>query len=803
MLKNYIKIGIRNLLKNKLFSFINIAGMAISIATFLVITLFVVDELKFDEHVEDVSLKYRIYNQHFMEDGTTKKGAMIPPPIGPTLVAEYPEVEYATRFLNFNQPTLFITGEKKLTESKGGYADHTIFDMFSLELIEGDRRTALADPNTIAISHTLAGKYFGNQAAQGKIIQIGDIKCVVTAVFKDFSEHSHLQLNFMLPMVEFTNGFPDRMQRWGWSQFHTYIKVRSAGDAAKLEAKLEDFAQRHAWETTKANGSYYIPHLMPIRQIHLYAYDHLWDIAVRGNVQTVYILSAAAIFILVIAMLNFINLSTARAVSRVKEVGVRKVMGAFRIQLIYQFISESIVIALIALLIGAVMVEVALPLVNSFAEKNIPTDIFLNPALLPVLLLAALGVGIAAGTYPAFYISRYKPAQILSNKDSGRNSGKALLRQGLVILQFVLSFVLITASLVVSDQHAFMRTKDMGFDKDNLVVVNMRGDMRQNLEATKNSFLNHPNIINATMGYGLPGQAYAGDGIKDKAANKNMPISMLTVDHDYIKTLRLEIIAGRDFSKDFPSDEKDAFIISETTSKMLGHTEPEQALGHEISWDRWDAPDSLKEGKVVGVVKDIHLNSLQDNITPVILHVYPFAYSTLTLRIKENDVPATLAHLEATWKKFNSEWPFEFKFLDENFDKLYKAEEKLATLFSYFTALTILVACLGLFGLVVYSTSQKYKEISIRKVLGATESSLVVQLGKTYVLLVAIAFLLAAPFSYYAAEAWLQKFAYHIELTPVLFVKAALFILIISLITVGIQSYNAARRNPVDALKEQ
>ena len=478
-------------------------------------------------------------------------------------------------------------------------------------------------------------------------------------------------------------------------------------------------------------------------------------------------------------------------------------MGAFRIQLIYQFISESIVIALIALLIGGVMVEIALPLVNSFAEKNIPTDIFLNPALLPVLLLSAIVVGIAAGTYPAFYISRYKPAQILSNKESSRNSGRALLRQGLVVLQFVLSFFLITASLVINDQYTFMRTKDMGFNKDNLVVVNMRGEMKKNLEATKNSFLNHPNITNATMGYGLPGQAYAGDGIKDKATNKNMPISMLTIDHDYIKTLELEIIAGRDFSKDYPSDEKDAFIISETTAKMLGYAEPEQALGHEISWDRWDAPDSLKEGKVIGVVKDIHLNSLQDNITPVILHVYPFAYSTLTLRIRNEDVPSTIAHLEATWKKFNSEWPFEYKFLDENFDKLYKAEEKLSTLFSYFTAFTILVACLGLFGLVVYSTSQKYKEISIRKVLGASESSLVVQLGKTYVLLIAIAFILAAPFSYYAAEAWLQKFAYHIDLTPMLFVKAALFILLISLLTVGIQAFNAARQNPVDALKEQ
>ena len=384
------------------------------------------------------------------------------------------------------------------------------------------------------------------------------------------------------------------------------------------------------------------------------AYDQLWDIAVRGNVQTVYILSATAIFILLIAILNFINLSTARAVNRVKEVGVRKVMGAFRIQLIYQFISESIIVALIALVIGCVITEMTLPFVNSFAEKNIPTVIFMNPLLIPFLLGMAIVIGIAAGTYPAFYISRYKPAQILSNREAGRNSGKALFRQGLVVLQFVLSFVLITASLVVNDQHTFMRTKDMGFDKDNLVVINMRGDMDRNPEATKNSFLNHPNVINATIGYGLPGEAFAGDGIKDKATDKNMPISMLTTDHDYIKTLGLKVIAGRDFSRDFPSDEKNAFILSETAAKMLGHTDPKQALGHELSWGRWDAPDSLKEGKVIGVVKDIHLNSLQDNISPVVLHIYPLVKATLTLRIKGEDIPATIAHLESTWKQFNT-----------------------------------------------------------------------------------------------------------------------------------------------------
>lgn len=278
---------------------------------------------------------------------------------------------------------------------------------------------------------------------------------------------------------------------------------------------------------------------------------------------------------------------------------------------------------------------------------------------------------------------------------------------------------------------------------------------------------------------------------------------MLTVDHDYIKTLGIELIAGRDFSQDLPSDERNAFILSEAAAKMLGHANPVDALEHPIAWNRWDGQDSLKEGKVIGIVKDFHLNSVRENILPVVLHVYPFAYSSMTFRIKPENLPATIAHLESTWKKFNSEWPFEYKFLDDNFDKLYKSEEKLATLFTFFTAFTIFVACLGLFGLVVYSTTQKYREISIRKVLGAGESTLVVHLARNYALLLAIAFIVAIPFSYYAAHTWLQRFAYRIEITSMLFVKAALFIMVMSLLTVGIQSFKAARANPVDALKEQ
>jgi putative ABC transport system permease protein len=802
MLQNYFRIGLRNLLRNKLFSLINLSGMAISIASFLIITLFVYDELQYDKHLSDGASKFRIYNDYFNETGLIRKAAMVPPVIAPTMQSEFPEVQAYARIMNLYSPVLFEYGERKFSEPSGGYADPYILQMFDLKLLEGDLRTALKEPNMVAINETLKRKYFGDKPALGESIQVSDEDFKVSAVFEDFPRHSHLQLNYFIAMESLSAQIPERMQNWGWSQFHTYVQLKPGADAQAVEGKLKSFAERHAWPATIGNGDYYIPHLMPVRDIHLHASDQMWDIAVRGNAQTVYILSATAIFILIIAILNFINLSTARAVNRVKEVGVRKVVGALRGQLIYQFISESVILSFIALLIGGSLAQLVLPALNNFAEKAIPSDIFLNPLVLAMLLLSALIIGVAAGAYPAFYISGHRPAHILSNKKSGK-SGKAFLRQSLVVLQFILSFFLIIASFIVSDQNKYLRTKDVGFNKDNVISIELRGGMTTDLDATKRAFANHPNIISASLQYGLPGEAFAGDGIKDDETGKDHSISMLLTDHDYLETLGLKLIAGRDFSIDRPSDIKDAFIVSEEGAKLLGYANPEDALEHRVAWDRWDAPDTLKRGKIIGVVKDVHLNSLKENITPVIIHIFPYAYSSISFRIKEENIPETIRHLEATWKKFNTEWPFEYRFLDDNFDRLYKSEEKLAVLFGFFTGFTIFVACLGLFGLVVYSTSQKYKEISIRKVFGAGDASLVIGLSKTYMILIVIAFAVAVPISYWAAEQWLQKFAYHIEITPMLFLKAAFFITALSLITVCVQSLKAARANPVDALKDQ
>lgn len=785
-------------MKSKLFSLINVGGMAISIASVLLIALFIHDEYRFDRHIADHTQKYRLYTEAASEDGSVRKRSMVPPAVAPAAASAFGEIESYTRFLNFNFPILFTVGDKKLSESKGGYIDATVFDMFSLKLLEGDRNTALKEPNTIAISQSLRTKYFSDRPALGELIMVNDQTQKVVAVFEDFSSHSHLQLDYLLSMEEFNNGEAERMQRWTWHQFHTYVRLRENTDVTTLEKKLDDLVVAH----TPDERSKFTPRLMRIDKVHLHAYDHLWDIAVRGSIQTIYILLGTALFLILIAVLNFVNLSTARAVHRVREVGIRKVIGALRVHLVNQFVSESVIIVIAASLVGVGLAAIALPLLNTFTGKSIPLYIFTEPTLLIGMAGFTLFVGIAAGVYPAFYISGHKPAQILYGKSSG-HSGKALVRKGLVVVQFVLSFFLIIASSVVSDQHTYMRTAGMGFDKDNLLIVQLRGDMKQNLEATRESFLNHPAIKSGTMGYGLPGEAFAGDVIINRITNEKMNISMLTVDHDYVKTLGLEVIAGRDLSRDFPSDEHDGFLITERAAQMLGHNNPEDAIGHPVAWDRWDAPGSHKEGRIVGVLKDIQLNSMRETVNPVILHVYPFAYNTFTLKTEGDDVPSIIAHLEKTWRSFNTGWPFEYRFLDDNFDRMYKSEEKLAVLFKWFTTFAIIVACLGLFGLVVYTTSQKYKEIGIRKVLGAKEVNIVVQLARNYLLLIGIAFVIAIPVSYYAANGWLQNFAFRISLTPLLFIRAGLTIMIVSLLTVVIQSMKAARGNPVHALKEQ
>lgn len=803
MISNYIKIGIRNLLGHKLFSIITIAGMAISIASCLLISIYVWDELSYDQYHPDGDRTFRVYNVRTGDDGVTNYLPIVPPPFAPTLQKDYPEVESTLRIFDTYGSQLFEYKGEKIKESDGIYAEPTVFDMLSIQLKAGEVKSALEKPNSVILSESLAKKYFGDGNAIGELLKISDTEYQVTGVFHELPNNSHLRTNYILSfasLLQFIN--PERMESWRWQQFFTYLKLKPGTSPNQFESKLDDFAKKYAHPITKPAGFIYTPHIQNIKDIHLHSSNFEWEIAQRGNAQSVYVLGGTALFILVIACLNFVNLSTARSMKRMKEVGVRKVAGAARSQLIIQFISESVLITCVGLLIAVAIAQISFPYLNDFTGKSLASPFNFTSLLL--LLGFALLLGLMAGSYPAFQLSKFRPATVLYGR-SGARKETGFYRNVLVVLQFMFSLFLITGSMVVLSQNELLHNKDLGFNKDQLMVMTLTSATRNNFESVKQEFLQNPNVTFATAGYGLPGDIVSGDGVTDPTISKELPANMFCIDYDYVKTLGLEIIAGRDFSKDFGTDAKKGFIINETAVKAYGFGTPEEAIGHPLNWDMWEKweGDTIKRGEVIGVVKDFHFKSLREQLTPVVLQIFPPAYYTLTLKIKPEDMASTIAFCKTTYEKLTPETPFSYKFLDSNFEKMYKSEEKLSMLFTIFSGLAILVACMGLFGLVEYSVNQRIREIGIRKVFGANLQSLVLLMTQKYFLLILIAFVIIIPINYYAADQWLSTFAYRITVSPVIYVKACTLILLITLFTVSFQSIKAALSNPANTLKSE
>jgi putative ABC transport system permease protein len=800
MLFNYFKIAFRNLAKNRLFSIINISGMAISLASCFLIALFVWDEWRFDNFHPDGDRTFRVYNIRNGDDGATNFLPIVPLTFGPYMQKDFPEVESTLRLLDTYGEQLFDVGGKRVLYKDGIYAEPSVFEMLSIYVVEGDARTALTQPNKVALSQGLSKKLFGDGHALGQVIKIGSEDYEVTAIYKDTGRHFHLKPSYLISFSTISkNWTPQRFENWVWQQFFTYLKLKPGTDAKAFEAKLLPFVEKYAYPKIKPEGFTYVPHLQNIRDIHLHSSNFEWEIALRGNAQTVYILSLTGVFLLVIACLNFINLSTARAIRRMKEVGVRKVVGALRSQLIWQFISESVVITLIGLGAAIVMAELTLPYLNAFAEKDLILPY--SPLFTGAVVLFCIIIGIIAGSYPAFHLSRFRPAMVLYNKNTS-SGNTALFRQGLVVLQFMFSFFLIMGSIVVLTQNDLLRNMDMGFKKDQLVMIPLRSKQLKQYETTKREFSNHPNIISATVGYGIPGDIIAGDGVIDPTIHKNLPTNMFCIDQDFITTMGMKVIAGRDFSKEFSTDSTEGFIINETAVRTFGFESPEKAIGHPLDWQMW-GKDSIKHGRVIGVVKDFHFKSLREQLTPVVMHIYPQAFWKLTLRIEPREVTSTLAFLKSTYERLDPEWPFTYKFVDENYDSMYKAEQKLSRLFTIFTGLAIGVACLGLFGLVEYSVNQRAKEISIRKVFGASANSLLLLLTKKYFILVVVAFIIVIPLSYYTAQQWLSNFAFHIQISPFMYLEACGLVLLITSFTVSFQSLRAAWANPAHTLRNE
>jgi putative ABC transport system permease protein len=795
MLSNYLKIAVRNLIKNKLFSVINISGMAISLAACLLIALFAWDELRYDDYHPDGDRTFRVYNivDHA---GVKSYRPIVPYPFAIYMQKDFPEVESTLRFLA-NGEELFEHGDKRIQEGNSIAAESTVFEMLSIRLIEGDAATALANPNVVALSETLAKKYFGSEPAVGKNIKIDKREYEVTAVFADLPSHSHLKINCItsLSSVTWAKNFDNNWQRQEW---YTYVKLKPGADVAAFESKLKPMVEKYAYPTIEDKGFTYVPHVQNIHDIHLHSSNFEWEFAERGDAQSVYILLGSALMILVIACLNFINLSTARAVKRIKEVGVRKVTGALKSQLIFQFITESVLITMFGMLLAIVIAEVTLPATNAIVEKqlSLPYDI----SYILCGLIFCLVLGAAAGSYPAFKLSSFRPAIALAGKN-GSAGGLGTFRQSLVAFQFMLSFFLITASWIVLSQNELISNKNLGFNKEQIIVVPLTGPQLKHVDATKAKYKDNPNVINATIGFGLPGDIIAGDEIIEPTTNTTMSTSLFCVDYDYLKTMGMTVVAGRDFSAEYPTDSADAFILNETAAKTFGLGTPEEAVGKSLDWNRWDRK-GIKHGKVIGVVRDFHFKSLRDKVSPTVLQIWPANWK-LAARVRPENLSATIEHFKKTYESLDPEWAFSYSFLDQKFDAMYKSEQRLGKMFSAFTYLGILIACLGLFGLVEYSVNQRAREISIRKVFGASVNSLLVLLTRKYFTLVMIAFVVVIPLSYYAAGEWLNNFAYRIDISPWMYAKACATVLAITILTVSFQSLKAAWANPAKILRSE
>jgi putative ABC transport system permease protein len=806
MLKNYFKTALRNLMRYKGFSFINILSLAIGVTGCLLIGLFVWDEWKFDKSIPEGENIYRMYGQRTDHNATTYQ-APVPPMYATFLQQQYPEIDTATRMMMIGDKYLMGVGEKTAYEEKGRFVDPSFFQVFPFKFLKGDPNTALTAPATIVLTQELSQKYFGNEDPLEKTIKIDTDTFTVKGVLATLPDHIHLDFRYLMSLSS-VNVPQERMEKWTWTQFYTYVKLKPGTNVKQLQDKFQAYIKNEIEPRENNSDVSTMPVFQPLKDVHLNSSDFIYDHAKRGNATYVKGLTIIALFVLLIACFNFINLATARSFRRAKEIGVRKVVGADRRQLVVQFIGETVLLSVFAVIIAVIATLLILPYLNSFTEKNISFNLFSNPLLLLLIMAAAIVIGIFAGIYPALILSGFKPIKVLkSTKAAGENIRTGWLRQGLVVIQFALSALLIISSIIVFRQTKFLNDKDLGFNKEQLIYFQTRGDVTTNLETFKSELLQSSNIISVTSGYGLPGDQFAGESVKlpGRGEDKSQPTNLFIGDHDYVKTLGLNIIAGRDFSKEMSTDVEEAFIINETAVKEFGFDTPENALGQQIHWDKWiaDSANPVKKGKVIGVVQDFHYKSLHEKVTSSVIQIYPPVLFKVAVKLKTADVQKTIAYINETWNKFSPQYPLDYKFMDETYEQMYKSETKLSSILWIFTFMAIVVGCMGLFALAAFTAEQRTKEIGIRKVLGASVMNIVGLLSKNFLMMVFIASLIAFPVAWWAMNNWLEDFPYRINISWWVFGITAVVAVTIALITISFQAIKAATTNPVKSLRTE
>jgi putative ABC transport system permease protein len=794
MIKNYLKIAFRNLLRHKTFSFINIMGLAVGMTACFLIFLYVSFETSYDNFHTKADRIYRVVTDTKTPSETISQG-MTTTPIAINIKKDFPEVADAVRLAR--DGFLVRKDNVKFQEERSVLADSTLFNVFDFPLVAGNRNTALKEPMSIILSQSAAKKYFGNTNPMGQQVLLtgAAINATVTGVMKDIPENSQIQADMFVSMSSSKQiyGSPTSDSEWTNHNNYTYLLLKPHTDAKALEKKFPAFMEFHHGAQAKELQMQDYLSLEPLRDVYLKSKR---DGFVTGSINNVYIFSIIAVFILLIACINFINLTTARSAERAKEVGIRKVIGAARFQLAKQFISESVIICLIAFVLSVLLCALVLPLFNQLAGKEISEDIFNNPLHILSLFLLSLGIGFIAGLYPALVLSSYKPVSVLKGRFSAGTKG-LILRKGLVVFQFTISIILIAGTIVVYTQLHYMRSQDLGFSKDQEIIINTNFD--KNKDAFKQSLSSIPGVLSTSYSSSVPGSgnncAYSQVQSKTGEMQKTN-LDLYFVDYDYIKQYNLKVVAGRAFSKDFATDSTQAMMINESAVKLLGYSSPQEAIGR--NFDQWG-----RKGKIIGVLKDFHYKSLQQTIQPLAMRIEPWGFATISIKVSAAKLPSTIKAIQSKWNQVIPNRPFDYYFLDDFFNKQYHAEENFGNLFFNFAMLAIFISCLGLLGLSSYSTIQRTKEIGVRKVLGASVSSIVNLLSIEFIKLVLIAFVIAAPLAWYGMNKWLQDFAYRTNISWWVFALAAFASVLIAFVTISFQAIKAAIANPVKSLRTE
>ncbi len=793
MLKNYLIVALRNLRKHKGYSLINITGLSVGLAACILILLYVQDERSYDRFHENADRLYRV-----AVDLNTPSGirplAQAAPPTGPALANDFPEIEGFTRFTRTT--ALLARADQpdvRFHESAAAYADSSVFEHFSFALLQGNPHEVLRAPNSIVLSETMARKYFGDADPMGQELTLNTRTPVtVTGIMADLPSNVHYRFEMLLSMETAYTADDEVAHDWGAFFFHTYVLLSPTADLGAVQAKLHDFMVRHT-----GNDDPYTLVLEPLPDLYLHT-SRLGQAGPQGSPRSLYLFSVIAVFILVIACINFMNLATARSMVRAKEVGVRKAIGAQRRQLTLQFLGESVLLAVIAMTLAVVIAQLSLPLFRWLSGKALSEVTLLQPMLLPLLFGGAVVIGLLAGGYPALVLTRFRPVAVLTGSSSAPEQG-GRLRKGLVVFQFATSIVLLAGATVVFTQLDFMRTQDLGFEKDQMLVINFNRDAEvvANQNAIKQTLVQRPAVEAATFSSRIPNGANMSAGMQVENADGEMHGAVLYqyfVDFDFLNSYALNLAAGRGFSNAFATDSSAAVILNEAAVRQLGYADVSDVIGKPYAM--WGAT-----GTVIGVARDFHVQTLREDVHPLALHIDPSSARYLSLKITTNDWPGVLDDLEAQWTTLVPHRPFDYQFLDEAFEAQYQAEERFGRVFTTFAALAIGIACLGLLGLIAFMAHQRRKEIGVRKVLGASVPSIVALLAKDFLWLVGIAFVVATPVAYVGMQRWLDDFAYHINLPLWVFVLAGGLALGIALLTISYQSIKAALADPVKSLR--